>query len=161
MARRSYEGDGVVVHWNSERCIHTAICLKALPGVFDTGRRPWVSVDAADADAIATAIERCPSGALTYERTDGSPGEQPDIPTTIVPWPNGPLMVRGEVELLDRRGDIFMAGPHMTLCRCGDSKNHPYCDLSHVGVGFRNYPRAVDPDRGKTESPEEVGPEFP
>ena len=83
MARRTYVGDGITVLWDSSRCIHSAICLRALPDVFDVDRRPWVDVTAADAEAIAGAIEQCPSGALRYERTE-SP-EVPDAPTTVVP----------------------------------------------------------------------------
>lgn len=160
MATRDYEGDGIVVHWNSERCIHGGNCLRAAPEVFDTSRRPWVDVTTADADTIARAIEQCPSGALSYERTDGAPGERPDVPTTIVPWPNGPLLVRGNIEVTDRRGNVFTGGPRLALCRCGESKNHPYCDLSHVESGFRNYPRAPKPERTMAETPDEVGPEL-
>ena len=158
MTRRDYEGDGIVVHWNSERCIHGANCLRALPEVFDTSRRPWVDVTAADANTIAAAVEQCPSGALQYDRTDGAPGEQPAVPTAIIPWPNGPLMVRGNIEVRDRQGELFSEGPRIALCRCGESKNHPYCDLSHREAGFRNYPRAVRPERAGAETPEDVGP---
>jgi CDGSH-type Zn-finger protein len=70
-------------------------------------------------------------------------------------------MVRGEVEVRDRKGELFRAGPRMALCRCGESKNHPFCDLSHVEAGFRNYPRAVAADRAAAESPDDVGPELP
>ena len=99
MAKRTYETDQIRVLWDSSRCIHTGICLRTLPEVFDTGNRPWVTVDGADADAIAAAIEKCPSGALGYERVDGAPGEQPEDPPTIVARRNGPLFVRGTVEV--------------------------------------------------------------
>ena len=74
-ARRTYESDAIAVHWDASKCIHTGRCLRALPSVFDTGRRPWVEIDAADADAVAAAVETCPSGALWYERRDGKPAE--------------------------------------------------------------------------------------
>lgn len=160
MTKRNYEGDGIVVHWDSGRCIHGGNCLRALPEVFDTRRRPWIDVTAADADTIARAVEVCPSGALRYERTDGTAGEAPDVPTTIIPLPNGPLVVRGNVEVRDRRGNVFTDGPRLALCRCGASKNHPYCDLSHVEAGFKNYPRATSPERESAESPHDVGPEL-
>jgi uncharacterized Fe-S cluster protein YjdI len=67
--RRTYETDAIRVHWDSARCIHTGVCLRTLPQVFDTSRRPWVDIEAADADAIADAVERCPTGALRYERS--------------------------------------------------------------------------------------------
>jgi len=141
MTKRSYRTDQVVVQWDSSRCIHTGFCLKALPAVFDTSRRPWVDIDAADADAIAAAVEQCPSGALQYERLDG-PGEQPDVPASTVPWPSGPLMVRGDVEVRTTRGELLRAGYRMALCRCGHSQNPPFCDMSHVEAEFRDDPRA-------------------
>ena len=149
MAKRQYRTDQVVVHWDSSRCIHTGFCLKALPTVFDTSRRPWVDIDAADAEAIAAAVEQCPSGALQYERRDG-PDEQPAVPATAVPWPSGPLIVRGDVEVRTTRGELLRAGYRMALCRCGHSQNPPFCDMSHVEAGFRDDPRA--PFRGTPEA---------
>lgn len=108
VVRRDYETADVTVHWDSTRCVHSGICLKSLPDVFDTQRRPWVDVAAASAGEIVAAIERCPSGALTYTPAAG-PGEQPDVPTTVIPWPNGPLWVRGDVEVRDRSGNLFRA----------------------------------------------------
>ena len=156
MARRVYETERIRVRWNSELCIHTAICLKALPQVFNVGRRPWVEIDGADADAVAEAIEMCPTSALTYERLDGEPGERPPPETTIVPWPNGPLMVRGNLEVRDARGNLFETGTRMTLCRCGHSENQPFCDLSHRRVGFRNVPRAIGSEREEAASPRDI-----
>ncbi len=156
MARREYATESIVVRWNSERCIHTAICLNALPAVFDTQRRPWIDASGADAAAIAAAVEKCPTGALIYERTDGAAGEPTPATTTIVPWPNGPLMVRGTVEVRDARGKLFDAGTRMTLCRCGRSGNQPFCDLSHRLAGFRDNPRVIDDGRESADSPSDV-----
>ncbi len=69
--RRVYETGEIRVHWDSSRCIHTGICLEALPEVFDIRRRPWVDVAAAEVDAIAHAVERCPTGALVQSQVAG------------------------------------------------------------------------------------------
>jgi CDGSH-type Zn-finger protein len=122
-------------------------------------RRPWVMLDEGTLDEAIAAIEACPSGALRYERVDGGPQETPATPTTIVPWPNGPLMVRGEMEIRDARGNLFDASPRMTLCRCGDSKNHPFCDLSHREAGFKDYPRVTNEERAAAQAPDEVSPD--
>ena len=158
MARRSYETDRIRVHWNSDLCIHSAICLNSLPQVFDVRRRPWVDVTAADADAIARTVERCPSSALTYEWVDGSPGERSEEATSLVPWPNGPLMVRGRVEVRDAGGELFAQGTRFSLCRCGASQNQPFCDLSHRRIGFRNNPRVITGDRESAQSPYDISP---
>lgn len=155
MAKREYETDRIRVLWNSERCIHSGNCLRALPAVFDTKKRPWVSVDAADADAIARAIERCPSGALAYERLDGEPGEQPPAATTIVPRRTGPLYVRGRV-LVETPGGGMEEGFRMVLCRCGASRNQPYCDNSHVETGFSDNPRIIPTYREVADDPSDL-----
>lgn len=158
MAERTYENDRIRVHWSSALCIHTGRCVRAQPGVFDVKRRPWVDVDAADADAVAAAVERCPTGALTYERLDGAPGEQPPATTTITALPNGPLAVRGAVEVRDGQGGALAAGSRLTLCRCGHSRNQPFCDLSHRAAGFRNTPVAESTRRRQAECPEDIDP---
>jgi len=158
MVKRSYRTDEIVVHWDSDLCIHSANCLKGLPAVFSVRARPWIAVEAATADEISATVEQCPSGALTYERTDGAPGEMTPADTTVVPWPNGPLMVRGNVEIRDADGELFTAGPRFTLCRCGASKNQPFCDLSHRQVGFLNNPHVASADRETAESPYDIDP---
>jgi uncharacterized Fe-S cluster protein YjdI len=135
---RQYEGDGIVVHWEPRLCIHVASCIRALPDVFDPNARPWVNVTAANADEIAAAVETCPTGALRYERTDGAPQEAPASPATVQPRLNGPLFVRGEVEVVDTQGNVLRQATRLALCRCGASANKPYCDLSHRAVGFKS-----------------------
>jgi uncharacterized Fe-S cluster protein YjdI len=73
MATRDYVGIGVTVHWDGDRCFHSERCMKGLPTVFDEAARPWVTLDGADAAAVAAVIDTCPSGALSYTRTDGAP----------------------------------------------------------------------------------------
>lgn len=157
MPERTYRTEQIEVGWNSERCIHTGMCLAALPAVFDVRRRPWVDVDAATADEIAAAVEQCPSGALTYRRLDGAADEEVPETTTIIVWPSGPLRVRGKVEIVDARGDVFDSGPRVTLCRCGHSKNQPFCDLSHRDAEFRDNPHVIDRRRRGAAAPDELG----
>ena len=66
--RKTYEGAEIDVSFDPEVCEHAAECVKGLPAVFDTARRPWIVPDAAPADEVAAQVERCPSGALQYAR---------------------------------------------------------------------------------------------
>jgi len=138
VAKKSYEGDGIVVHFEARRCIHAAECVRRLPAVFDVGRRPWILADAAPADPIAEIVERCPSGALTYERTDGGRTESVDPVPTIRARRHGPLYLRGSCTVTDHGGAPVEVGPRAALCRCGGSKNKPFCDNSHLERGFRD-----------------------
>jgi CDGSH-type Zn-finger protein/uncharacterized Fe-S cluster protein YjdI len=138
MARRDYETEAIRVHWDSSRCIHTAICLQRLPDVFDVQRRPWVDLDAADADAIADTVERCPTGALRYERLDGAEEEEPPRPTRVFPVPNGPLLMVGDLDVRTPEGEEITHEFRLTLCRCGMTRNQPFCDNSHMRRGWRS-----------------------
>jgi uncharacterized Fe-S cluster protein YjdI len=68
-----YANDEVTVVWKPSLCIHSGICARGLPQVFQPSRRPWVVVDAASAAEIVAQVARCPSGALSIgkRRTAG------------------------------------------------------------------------------------------
>ena len=134
---KAYEGEGVVVHFEARRCIHAAACVGNLPAVFDSSRRPWIDPKAATAQAVADVVQMCPSGALTYERTDGGPAEAVPVQHAITVVKDGPLYIRGSVEVTDHEGNSVSVQPRMALCRCGASGNKPFCDNSHVAAGFK------------------------
>lgn len=134
---KAYESDGVVIHFEARRCIHAAECVRGLPGVFDADRRPWIDATAGTVEDIVRTVELCPSGALTYERRDGGPAEVvPAGPPRIRTVPDGPLHVHGACHVSDHAGNAVPTGPRMALCRCGASKNKPFCDNSHLAIDF-------------------------
>jgi uncharacterized Fe-S cluster protein YjdI len=135
---KEYEGDGIVVTWEPAFCIHAQHCVRGLPGVFDRDRRPWVDAGAAEADRIAEVIERCPSGALGYRRTDGGPQERPAEGLEARPEPDGPLHLRGRIRITDETGSVVREATRVTLCRCGQSANKPFCDRTHDRIGWRS-----------------------
>jgi CDGSH-type Zn-finger protein len=59
--------------------------------------------------------------------------------------PNGPLYVRGSIEVRDADGSIFRRDTRLALCRCGQSRNKPFCDNSHRQAGFRDAGRLARP----------------
>ena len=159
MAKRTYEDQQIRVSWDSSLCIHSARCIKVGEGAFEPSRRPWVDLSLAGTETVVAAIEACPTGALRYERLDGGPQEQAPPTTTIVPFPNGPLMVRGRVEVKDRSGEVFVASPRVSLCRCGHSKNQPFCDLSHKDSSFRDHATVSRTGRDAATSPADISVE--
>ena len=70
-ALQVYESPEITVTFEPAVCIHSAVCVRGLPAVFDVRRRRWVAIEAATADEIHAQIARCPSGALKSYR----PGE--------------------------------------------------------------------------------------
>lgn len=134
--RKSYEGKHITVHDNRGICAHAAFCTERLSSVFRQNERPWIDPDGASPDQVIAAVRACPSGALSYS-IDGAEqrerdGEAPRI--TVVP--KGPYAVTGGCELAEEgRGEGAPIG-HYTLCRCGASKNKPFCDGSHWTTDF-------------------------
>lgn len=64
---RYTQGD-LTVRWKPNRCTHSGICVRGLPKVFDVKRKPWIDMTAAEQAEIIAQVERCPSGALSWER---------------------------------------------------------------------------------------------
>jgi len=131
VTRRVYRGRDIEVSFDLDQCIHIGECLRRLPAVFALRRRPWITPDAASADDVAALVERCPSGALQYKRLDGGPEERGPEPATITPMRNGPLLLRGRIEVKHADGTVEVM-PRATLCRCGQSKSKPFCDNTHL-----------------------------
>jgi uncharacterized Fe-S cluster protein YjdI/CDGSH-type Zn-finger protein len=128
-----YRSDEITVRFDGSRCIHSRNCVLSLPAVFVANAEgPWVRPDNAAVEAIADAAQGCPSGAITYERRDGGPAESAPEINTIRVLENGPLAIRA---------DLRIAGQpplhRATLCRCGASRNKPFCDGAHRAAGFR------------------------
>jgi uncharacterized Fe-S cluster protein YjdI len=135
-----YETDAITVTFDPNVCIHSAVCLRGLPGVFDVRRRKWIDLDRGTAQAVAEVIRRCPSGALQYQM----PGEHPmshrtdTAPTTdvrIEVIKDGPVKVTGGITLVAEDGTTERQ-ERVFLCRCGGSARKPLCDGTHKRNGF-------------------------
>lgn len=135
-----YEGDGVVVTFDPNVCIHSAVCLRSLPAVFDVNRRRWVELESADPDQVAAAVARCPSGALQSIRVGQprlSPEESQATRVQIGVRANGPILVRGPVDVTREDGTLIPR-ESCSLCRCGATGTAPFCDGSHNRINFRS-----------------------
>ncbi|GHS87407.1 hypothetical protein AGMMS50218_09210 [Actinomycetota bacterium] len=81
---------------------------------------------------------------MSGEPTSGAASPRP---TVIVPCPDGPLLVRGELEIRTPSGELVPSRRRtVALCRCGATGIAPFCDGSHKAVGFRT-PRTSPPRR--------------
>jgi len=129
---QEYRGNGIVVRFDSAKCIHSRHCVLEHPRVFQANvAGPWINPDNESVEASVQAAYDCPSGAITYERLDGGAPEAPPQVNTVRIRENGPLAFRADIRL-----DGHPASIRATLCRCGASQNKPYCDGSHVTAGF-------------------------
>ena len=131
-----YRGEKITILFSVDRCTHVAACLEGAPEVFDSKRRPWALPNAASPDKIADVIETCPTGALHYERRDGGPAEAIPSKNTIIIETHGPLYFKGNLELKDHNEKLLLKDTRVAFCRCGLSKIKPFCENTHLRVGF-------------------------
>lgn len=67
------------------------------------------------------------------------------MPAQITIKNNGSIRVEGEFELFDSAGNKFdlQGKPAISLCRCGESANKPFCDGAHKTCGFTSEVSAI------------------
>ena len=136
MAKRiqTYAGEKITVRFDPNRCMHAGKCVRELPEVFKPNDRPWVYPDAADAADIETMVLTCPSGALSCE-VEGKAklGIKPEKNSVTI-MPDGPLYLHAEMTIKGEDQPTCRAA----LCRCGATKNPPFCDGAHKQAGFKD-----------------------
>jgi uncharacterized Fe-S cluster protein YjdI len=134
---KEYSNKEIKVIWNPERCIHARECVKGLPQVFSRDRTPWINMQGASSEEIMSVVDRCPSGALTYKRVQSAAKESANSPgARITVRKNGPLLVEGGCSLRDNEGTVLAEQGPYALCRCGGSGKKPFCDGTHIKIGF-------------------------
>jgi len=133
---REYSNGEVTVVWEAEKCIHSAICAKGLPGVFQPKSRPWVKMDGATTDAIVSKVKECPSGALSFYMNAAGDKTAESMATKVEVLENGPLLVYGTLQVTHKNGEQETKNRTTAFCRCGLSDNKPFCDGAHVKENF-------------------------
>jgi CDGSH-type Zn-finger protein len=135
--RDNYVGKTITIHDNRGICAHAGYCTDGLTSVFRQKEEPWIIPDAATRDEIIATINKCPSGALSYSVNDVEHRNR-DGEENIFVAPNGPYVVSGNPELSDTVRGEGASKEHFTMCRCGGSKNKPFCDGTHWYIEFRD-----------------------
>lgn len=127
-----YKGGHIIIDNVDGRCIHSRYCVLNLPSVFVPNvDGPWIEPDVASTETTIAVVTKCPSGALQYRPVGDTPREAAPGVNTIRVQENGPLIVHAELTVGGNNRSY-----RATLCRCGLSKNKPYCDKSHVAGAF-------------------------
>lgn len=137
--RSTYKAaSGITVYDDRGRCAHFGQCTDRLPAVFRTAAEPFVDPDGAPAADIASVVAGCPSGALAYALGDDPTLVEEHEACSITPIVDGSYRVRGDIEIVGADGRAYELRERQTLCRCGQSRNRPFCDGSHWYAGFRD-----------------------
>lgn len=136
--QKEYTNGELTIVWKPKRCIHAAECVKALPNVYNPNRKPWIIAEGADTSELKSQINKCPSGALSYYMNGEENKEEYALETKVEVLENGPLLVYGTLSVKDKDGKSEIKNKTTAFCRCGASKNKPYCDGSHIKANFKD-----------------------
>lgn len=155
-AKRTYTNKEISVFWDAGLCVHAAICFVELPDVFSPRRRPWIDLSLGTTDEIIRIVNACPTMALSFRwhdaeknKTETSLKLKPETPATetdpcpdlpksgavVKIDPKGPVIIKGNFDLIDENGVRTEASKTVCLCRCGRSRAMPFCDGTHVYAG--------------------------
>lgn len=130
---KEYSNDNITVLFDLDTCIHSEKCWRGLNSVFNPKAKPWVNMNGASDEAIIAQVKKCPSGALYMKNKDENMSEM-NIKAECMP--DGPLIVKGTIEVKLPDGKLETKEKMAAFCRCGASSNKPYCDGSHKETGF-------------------------
>ena len=137
--RIAYRGREITIHDNRGVCAHAGHCTQNLTSVFRNDEEPWIEPDGATVERIIEVVKRCPSGALSYALDNVEYACYEGEPKIVVSK-DGPYEVAGAPELRLESGESPTPNSkdRYTLCRCGGSKNKPFCDGTHWEIEFKD-----------------------
>ena len=159
---RQYTNGEITVFWKPSKCIHATTCFRELLEVYNPRKRPWVNMKGASTERIIEVTDKCPTQAIFWrynkdlteeekrlnEKYQGISEEvnpetlheekQKDKGAKLQLMPNGPLLVEGDFKVIGPDGNELKTMMMTSFCRCGSSKNQPFCDGSHRLAGFND-----------------------
>lgn len=157
---RRYRNDDITVFWKPSACIHASYCYRELIEVFDPSRRPWVDMNGATTEKIIEVVNLCPTEALAWKYNDEEKNKsigrdqlnhinfrRPELmnqentvaeetPASVKVMVDGPIVIKGEFNLMYEGNNKEVKGGIISICRCGASDHMPFCDGRHRKVGF-------------------------
>ena len=131
------EGKSIKVSYTPVLCGHIAECQRLHKQVFDPSQKPWIQPENGSLEGILSVINACPSGALRV-LVDGEGLHHMDSDEQSVSFvKNGPYVVKN-IPLDAEFNGAGASEKEYILCRCGQSKNKPFCDGTHHDVIWKD-----------------------
>jgi CDGSH-type Zn-finger protein len=137
---RVFEGPTMVLTDSEMLCAFGRFC--------DPAGQVWNQVERSDDPAIREMFIRqvgnCPAGRLVAWDKETKEAIDPELPISIglIEDPaqdcSGPIWLRGGIHVASADGFEYEVRNRVTLCRCGQSGNKPFCDGSHAQMKFKD-----------------------
>ena len=154
---REYTNGEITVYWKPMKCIHATTCFRELIEVFNPRKRPWINMKGASTKKIIKVVDKCPTQAISWKwnKDIDKPVNQITVdetekeltpedvfankdtkPVLITLMKDGPILAEGSFKITNASGNELKTMIMTSFCRCGNSRNQPYCDGTHRKVGF-------------------------
>lgn len=148
---KKYTNGEITVFWQPALCIHATTCYRELIEVFNPRKRPWVNMNGAPTEEIIRVVKMCPTQALSFKynhEIENGQGAEETSETTETPitvngpvaevrvMKDGPLVLKGSFDFIDSEGHKTERKGIISVCRCGESNDMPFCDGMHRKRGF-------------------------
>jgi CDGSH-type Zn-finger protein len=132
--REAWEGEAnLVLYDDLSLCTHAGFCRNVRTGV-------WEMVEEADDPEVraefAAMVQRCPSGRLAFRVQPDPEPVEPTFEPSVGVEPDASYWIRGGIPVVSEDETPYEVRNRQTLCRCGQSRNKPFCDGSHQQYGF-------------------------
>ena len=135
---QKYEGKEITIIFNRSICAGAGECVRNFPKIYKNASENWIFPDEGSIEEVKKSIEKCPSGALSYEFQNGNSKENYEV-NKITIIKNGPMNILGKVTLHVDKWSTNANPQKYSLCRCGASQNKPFCDYTHASLNTKNY----------------------
>lgn len=135
-----YEGAELVLLDQKELCAGAQFCHRA-GGVWDLAEN---AAEPKDKQLAIEIVGQCPTGRLVVCEKSTGKSLEPHFKKTIAVLEDpgrhcsGPLWVKGGIPIQSSDGTEYEVRNRVTLCRCGQSDNKPFCDGTHIDIGFKD-----------------------
>ncbi len=134
-----FDGDNLDLLDAQPLCASAHFCTRA-GGIWDLVQNP---TDLKSSEIAIQEAKNCPAGRLVLVDKKTGKEIEPDFELAIsavedtIRKVSGPLWVKGRIPIESADGTVYELRNRVTLCRCGKSENKPFCDSTHVEIGFQ------------------------
>ncbi len=133
-----YDGKDINIIFNRSICAGAGNCVRNFPKIYKNASEDWIFPDNDNIEQVKNSVKSCPSGALAYEINQEIHQEKyNEIKINIIK--NGPINVKGNVSIQVDKWSTNANREKFSLCRCGASRNKPFCDYTHASLKAKSY----------------------